>query len=116
MPHMIPLHAPAVSQQSPPKEQEWDLLKRQTRVLQRQINAILDRIDELNKKQQNVRERRSSAKASLMTDKCTACGICADACEQGAITVDDVARINGEKCTGCGSCVNMCPNGALFLR
>jgi ferredoxin len=115
-PHTVQSYSSPIFQQSLPKEQELDLLKRQTTTLQRQINSILNRIDELNKKPQKGPERESSVKAYVIAEKCTSCGICMDVCEQGAITIDDVAQINGEKCTGCGSCVNICPNEALIAR
>ena len=48
-------------------------------------------------------------------EKCTACGMCEEACPQQAITVDDVARVNPELCVECGICVDECPNGAISL-
>lgn len=44
---------------------------------------------------------------------CVACGACADACPQDAITVDDIAVIDASKCVDCGVCVDECPAGAI---
>jgi NAD-dependent dihydropyrimidine dehydrogenase PreA subunit len=53
--------------------------------------------------------------AIVNKDECIACGICVDACAQGAITVDDVAIIDPELCVDCGACVDECPNNAISL-
>ncbi|MFA6710080.1 MAG: 4Fe-4S binding protein [Candidatus Methanomethylophilaceae archaeon] len=47
------------------------------------------------------------------TEICTACGACADACPQDAITVDDFAVIDASKCVDCGACVDECPSSAI---
>ena len=50
---------------------------------------------------------------TVNADECVACGACADACPQNAITVDDVAVIDAGKCVECGACVDECPAGAI---
>lgn len=46
--------------------------------------------------------------------RCTGCGYCVDACQQGAITIENnLARIHQEICTQCGSCTTVCPVGAI---
>jgi len=49
----------------------------------------------------------------IVADNCVACGACADACPEGAITVDDVAVIDESKCVDCGACVDECPSEAI---
>ena len=48
-------------------------------------------------------------------EKCTGCGICADACHEGAIAiVDGKARLTRDDyCDGFGDCLPGCPTGAI---
>ena len=46
---------------------------------------------------------------------CNACGLCVEYCQFEALTVDNIAIVNGTRCTGCGVCVNSCPDHALVL-
>lgn len=48
-------------------------------------------------------------------EKCTGCGICADACHEGAIAVvDGKARLmRDDYCDGMGDCLPTCPTGAI---
>jgi NAD-dependent dihydropyrimidine dehydrogenase PreA subunit len=47
---------------------------------------------------------------------CTACGLCLDACEQGALAMQGpTAVIDDTLCTSCERCVEVCPTGAIIL-
>lgn len=48
-------------------------------------------------------------------DKCNGCGLCADACHEGAIgMVDGKAQLlRDDYCDGLGDCLPVCPTGAI---
>ena len=49
-------------------------------------------------------------------DWCVGCGICADACQFGALSVQDgTAIVDVAACMGCGVCVARCTEGAVAL-
>ena len=53
--------------------------------------------------------------AAVDADRCSACGLCADRCHVGALSVGEVAAVDPGRCLGCGVCVKACPQVALYL-
>lgn len=48
--------------------------------------------------------------------ECSACGSCAEACPDDAITFDgDTARFDLDKCQGCKACSRICPAECIYL-
>lgn len=49
-----------------------------------------------------------------VTDACTGCGTCQEACFAHAIEIGEKAVITDE-CVGCGRCINVCPQNAIEI-
>ncbi len=55
--------------------------------------------------------------AEIISDNCTECGECVDACGFNAISMEDgPAVINDDLCMGCGVCESKCTGDAISLR
>ncbi len=53
--------------------------------------------------------------AYKITDACTACGTCVEACPVEAISEGDpIYKIDPETCIDCGACVDECPTEAII--
>jgi electron transport complex protein RnfB len=60
---------------------------------------------------------RANYFAVVDAEKCTACGICVERCQVGAMLMNDgAAHVNLDRCIGCGLCATGCPDDAAELR
>jgi electron transfer flavoprotein alpha subunit/NAD-dependent dihydropyrimidine dehydrogenase PreA subunit len=50
-----------------------------------------------------------------VTDACTGCGVCVDACPFGAVELVNGKAVINEACRACGQCVDACPVGAIVM-
>jgi Na+-translocating ferredoxin:NAD+ oxidoreductase subunit B len=56
--------------------------------------------------------------ASVNSENCTSCGVCAERCQVNALSLDDclgIPTINLDRCIGCGNCISSCPSAAISL-
>lgn len=49
----------------------------------------------------------------LITDRCTACGLCPDSCPVGVISKGEIYSIDRYRCLECGRCLEICPEDAI---
>jgi ferredoxin len=50
-------------------------------------------------------------------EKCNACGLCVNACKEGAVSVENgkARLIRDDYCDGLGNCLPVCPSGAITV-
>jgi len=98
---------PGVAPQPPvPGGNDATALKEEARVLEKQLQDIKHRIDQVQK---------GKAVAHVNAEKCNGCGVCVDSCSVDAIILNDVAVIDEHTCTGCRICVDECPLDAITM-
>ena len=49
-------------------------------------------------------------------DRCDACGVCAEHCPFGALSLNRTTTVDHTLCMGCGVCVSKCAKDAISLR
>jgi len=64
----------------------------------------------------HLRVAMIKGKIQVDKDKCTQCGICADACMAQCITLDPYPKVNMKECVVCLGCLNLCPTDALNAK
>ena len=65
---------------------------------------------------QNPESQSMAPSIFFMTEKCTGCGQCVEACPERVITViNGKSSTNRALCKGCGKCAEVCPNEAREL-
>ena len=65
---------------------------------------------------EKLREKVKHRKRKLyVADWCQGCGLCIDACPQGALQLEEIAVVKDEECVLCGYCGRACPHFCLKI-
>lgn len=51
-----------------------------------------------------------------VSDACSQCGVCAEACPVGAIDLENSILVDNEKCILCCACIKCCPENARTMK
>ncbi len=78
----------------------------------RRLNREADEV----KNDSTQEHQGQNLKAFINQEECVGCAVCVNACSVGAITADDIVKIDLNKCIGCGDCIDMCPRNAISLK
>lgn len=62
------------------------------------------------------REAKGAVPPLSVDDSCTLCGLCADICPTGAISMDTAIHRDTGRCIACTACIAVCPTGAQGFR
>ena len=88
--------------------EDTNTLKEEARLLEKQLQDIKRRIDQ-------VQKGKGSGVARVNAQECNGCGLCIESCPVNAIILNGVAIVDENKCTGCGICVDKCPLDAIAM-
>jgi pyruvate formate lyase activating enzyme len=64
---------------------------------------------------QNPESLEAEPEIGFYAADCLGCGECVTVCQQGAVSLDNPARIDRRRCNRCGDCAAVCPGGGLRL-
>jgi ferredoxin len=79
------------------------------------VSALAGVVDAQSREEESIDTERERRIAVVDLERCAGCGVCAETCPEGAITVENIAMIDSQKCTGCGWCIDECPTEAIAL-